>query len=175
MVLSSNISWFTCSITRTVLISAGQTVAKYLTDSKITEMTSKFVDLSKYVQLEEALDLLIQDLRTTLRGITPAHKMLLATLIFSLLFVSFMIFFLMIRDLEYDIWGQENHWWLMEFLIRMVTGLYIIKGMVLGIIFLSHKVHYFGAIICFVLGVLCFILYVFSDDIFPKFVENVRY
>ncbi|KAL3857966.1 hypothetical protein ACJMK2_012590 [Sinanodonta woodiana] len=158
-----------------VRISVGQTAAKYLTDSKVAELTTQFTDLSKHGRLEEALDLLIQELKITLRGLTPAHKMLMASLIFSIFFGAFLIFFLLIRDLEYDIWGQENHWWLVGFVIRLITGLYIIKGLVLLICLLSHKVNYFGAIICFILGVLCFILYGFADDIFPKFVANVRY
>jgi predicted acetyltransferase len=53
----------------------------------------------------------------------------------------FLVFFLHLRSVELNVWGAEKFWKIPEYMIYYLSGVWLIDGTIMGVIFISNRAH----------------------------------
>jgi hypothetical protein len=59
----------------------------------------------------------------------------------------FLVFFLHLRSVELNVWGAEKFWKIPEYMIYYLSGVWLIDGTIMGVIFISNRAPYWAILI----------------------------
>jgi hypothetical protein len=124
-----------------VYVSAGRKAANYLPSTKINELRDIF---STYINqggfqdgLEQGLLHMIASLRTAFRGFTTGHLIMVVHICTLIVTGTGLYLYLFVRNNHLAIWGRKLPWKISDGLLQAVTGLWIIKGVLLVMALIS--------------------------------------
>ena len=128
-----------------VHISGGYKAKNYLTDSKVDDLSNQLLGYINDNRLEDGLRYIAEQLKFTLQPITPAHILLIIGLSVSVLFALLLSLFLFREQKGMNAWGTEQPLKSLEWLVYVITGVWIIKGTLVASMYVSHKCPYVSA------------------------------
>ncbi|XP_050410624.1 uncharacterized protein LOC126825159 [Patella vulgata] len=150
-----------------VYTSVGAKATQYLSGSKLSSLHDTFLWYVNQGRIEEGLRLFVEEIRTNLRSLTPAHIILIINIVAVGLLVVFLVFFLHLSDVELNVWGREKQWFVMDVIVKLVTGVWVIQGLFYAISHILDKVSIWVAAICTIAAAGCIAIYLTEDKIFP--------
>lgn len=146
-----------------------------MTSDVIDYIKTTFVSYKSNGQLAEGLLVIAEKLRTTLRGVTPAHILLILNMIVVVLTTAFLVFVLHLRSVEFNVWGREGIWKIPEYFLYLISGVWMINGLLFGVIYMSNKAPYWATFFSAIMGIACIIMYVFEEQIFSTYSNSGSY
>ena len=115
-----------------------------------------------------AISNLANSLRIAMRATTIAHALIISNLVVSFLFGAWFFYYLFIRKLETNVWGQEKPFQFLEWVVQAVTGIWFIKYILISLTQVSNSKT--GLIYAFILAgcafIMCFVLYGISEKLY---------
>lgn len=147
-------------------MSVGYKASSLVTDSVVSKIESTFREYNNQGRLADGLLKVADDLRKTLRAITPAHIVLIMNMIVLVALGVFLVFFLHLRSVELNVWGAEKLWKIPEYLIYFFSGVWLIDTTIFGVLFISNRAPFWAILIGALMGVTCFLIYSFDDELF---------
>ncbi|XP_071179138.1 uncharacterized protein [Mytilus edulis] len=147
-------------------VSVGYKASSLVTDSVVSKIESTFREYNNQGRLADGLLKVADDLRKTLRAITPAHIVLIMNMIVLVALGVFLVFFLHLRSVELNVWGAEKLWKIPEYLIYFFSGVWLIDATIFGVLFISNRAPFWAILIGVLMGVTCFLIYSFDDELF---------
>lgn len=158
-----------------VHVAVGYKANSLVTSDVIDYIKTTFVSYKNNGRLSEGLLVIAEKLRTTLRGVTPAHILLILNMIMVVLTAAFLIFFLHLRSVEFNVWGREGFWKIPEYFFYLISGVWMINGLLFGVIYMSNKAPYWATFFSGVIGLACIIMYIFEEKIFDTYSNSGSY
>lgn len=155
-------------------MSSGSKASYYLTRSIATELQDTFInyinDEGFQKGLEKGLLHMIDSLKVSLRGFTLGHVIMVAHVSTMLCFGVGLYLYLFVRKDDVSVRDDKYPWALSDWLIQFVTGIWLVKKVVLVIAMMSH--HEKGKGLMCALGAaflglfICLVLYIASTVYF---------
>nr|XP_022336711.1 uncharacterized protein LOC111132992 isoform X1 [Crassostrea virginica] len=158
-----------------VHVAVGYKASSLVTSDVIDYIKTTFVSYKSNGQLAEGLLVIAEKLRTTLRGVTPAHILLILNMIVVVLTTAFLVFVLHLRSVEFNVWGREGIWKIPEYFFYLISGVWMINGLLFGVIYMSNKAPYWATFFSAIMGIACIIMYVFEEQIFSTYSNSGSY
>lgn len=158
-----------------VHVSVGERATSVVTSDVVTSIKSTFLSYKQQGRLGEGLLVIAEELRLVLRGVTAAHVLLIVNMITLVAFGAFLIAFLQFRNLDYNVWGREKFWKGLEIFFYVISGVWLINGLLYGVIYVSNKAPYWAILIAGFFGMACIVLYVFEGQLFPSSTNSGSY
>lgn len=155
-------------------VSVGYKASTFVTDSVISDIESTFRKYLNQNRLGDGFLEIAEILRKTLRAVTPAHVVLIVNMIVLAATGVFLVFFLHLRSVELNVWGAEKFWKIPEYLIYFFSGVWVIDGTIFGVIFISNRAPFWAVLVCVLMGVACFLIYAFDDELFGNSTNSGR-
>lgn len=156
-------------------VSVGYKAANLVTDSVVADIESTFRSYINNGRIADGLIQIADDLRKTLRALTPAHIVLIINMLVLAALGVFLVFLLHFRSLELNVWGTEKFWKIPEYAIYFLSGVWAIDGTIFGVIFISNRAPFWAILIGVIMGVTCFIIYSFDDELFGSSTNSGKY
>ena len=148
-------------------VSVGSRASSIVTDSVIADIKSTFASYKANGQLAAGLLAIAEKLRLKLRHVTPAHVLLILNVLAVVATGIVLFLFFHVRDLEYNVWGREGVWLYVEKVAYILSGGWMISGLMYLVLMMSVKAPFWGIIFTFIAGVVTVFLYIFEEQIFP--------
>ena len=158
-----------------VEVSVGSKASSLVTDSIISYIKSTFISYKNNGQTAQGLLVIAEKLRTTLRSVTPAHILLIMTMIIVVGVAAFLVFFLHFRSVEYNVWGREGPWQIVDYAFYFLSGVWLVDGLLFSVIYFSNKAPYIAVFFSGVMAIVCIILYIFEEKIFTTYSNSGSY
>lgn len=158
-----------------VHVAVGYKANSLVTSDVIDYIKTTFVSYKNNGKLAEGLLVIAEKLRTTLRGVTPAHIILILNMIIVVLTAAFLIFFLHLRSVEFNVWGREGFWKIPEYFFYLISGVWMINGLLFGVIYMSNKAPYWATFFSGIIGLACIVMYIFEEKIFDTYSNSGSY
>ncbi|XP_062598680.1 uncharacterized protein LOC134260111 [Saccostrea cucullata] len=158
-----------------VHVAVGYKATSLVTSDVIDYIKNTFVSYKSNGKLAEGLLVIAEKLRITLRGVTPAHVLLILNMIVVVLTAVFLVFFLHLRSVEFNAWGREGLWKIPEYFFYFISGVWMINGLLYGVIYVSNKAPYWATFFSGIMGLAFIILYIFEEQIFDTYSNSGSY
>lgn len=155
--------------------SVGYKAASLVTDSVVSDIEATFRSYINQGRIADGLIQIADDLRKTLRGITPAHVVLIINMVVLVALGIFLVFFLHLRSVELNVWGAEKFWKIPEYAIYVLSGVWLIDGTIMGVIFISNRAPYWAILIGLLMGITCFLIFSFDEELFGSSTNSGSY
>jgi hypothetical protein len=155
--------------------SVGYKAASLVTDSVVSDIEATFRSYINQGRIAEGLIQIADDLRKTLRGFTPAHVVLVINMVVLVGLGMFLVFFLHLRSVELNVWGAEKFWKIPEYMIYFLSGVWLIDGTIMGVIFISNRAPYWAILIGLLMGITCFVIFSFDEELFGSSTNSGSY
>ena len=142
-------------------ISAGSKVRSQLSDSKINSLAEELLSYINQNRLEDGFFFIAEELRSALQGIlSPAKILLIIGMALSIVAAAFLSYFLFAGERDLNVWGSEQPMKTIEWLVYLLTGVWIAKATVMFSMYTSHKFPYAGVGLGVLVAVGLFAFYV---------------
>lgn len=155
--------------------SVGYKAASLVTDSVVADIEATFRSYINQGRIADGLIQIADDLRKTLRGITPAHVVLIINMVVLVGLGMFLVFFLHLRSVELNVWGVEKLWKIPDYMIYFLSGVWLIDGTIMGVIFISNRAPYWAILIGLLMGITCFLIFSFDEELFGSSTNSGNY
>ncbi|XP_053376098.1 uncharacterized protein LOC123534800 [Mercenaria mercenaria] len=126
-----------------VHVSAGLKASYYLTKDVVTDLQDTFI---YYVNAEgftnglrQGLLHMIDSLRVTLRGFTPAHAIILVHVSTLLVVGTLLFLYLFVRKTDSNVWGYTYPWAISDLFLEFISGILFIRGIILAMAYISQS------------------------------------
>ncbi|KAK3082828.1 hypothetical protein FSP39_006565 [Pinctada imbricata] len=158
-----------------VEVSVGYKASSLVTDSIISYIKSTFITYKNNGRTADGLLIIAEKLRTTLRSITPAHILLILNMVAIVILTAFLVFFLHFRSVEFNAWGREGPWKLVDYAFYFLSGVWLVDGLLFSVIYISNKAPYLAVLFSGVMALVCIILYIFEEQVFTTYSNSGSY
>ncbi|XP_060078388.1 uncharacterized protein LOC132557878 [Ylistrum balloti] len=146
-------------------VSAGYGASNFINSAVISDISSTFASYKAGGNIADALLVISEKLRVTLRSVTPAYILLILNMIGLVVLAIVLFIFLYLRDLEYNVWGRNGVWRVLGEVVYWLSGAWIIHGILYVVVFSSVKAPYAGILAALIAGAIMVAIFVYEDTL----------
>lgn len=158
-----------------VYVVVGYKVNSFVIFDVIDYIKMIFVFYKNNGRLVEGFFVIVEKLCIILCGVMFVYIFLILNMIVVVLIVVFLIFFFYFWFVEFNVWGCEGFWKILEYFFYLIFGVWMINGFLFGVIYMFNKVLYWVIFFFGIIGLVCIVMYIFEEKIFDIYFDSGFY
>lgn len=130
-----------------------------MTVDKVEYFESVLQDHARRGEIGAGLVIVTQELRSLFQEFSPADILLIIHVLSMIICGIVLTLILHYNTTSVNVWGRDKQWKVLEVVVYVVTGLWLIEKMLLGFLHVNTSVLYWAVFICSLLCLAFFCLF----------------